>query len=539
MALSERAVRRATGAVVLALLGTCSCQGKQEAPPSGASGAPEQSATEGPEGNAGALNERDGGTVGAALCGRAAEPCCPAPLPACALELTCDAELGRCVPALTSSEGSRLCRDNADCPAGNTCCAGGRYGTCTALADQAECSLPDLAVRIDGQPELSTSELSAGDCSRSCVRGPGQRRLLGFGLSVFNLGGADVILGGRGSPGVTECTENSEVVYVDGLLSFELEGENGTWTGDGRLGPGCGTLSALFSTARHYSCDLLGLERNAYEMSNLGCPFVDISGAPPGKYTLRVRLNTDGPLAIPDKNLANNSLEIPVVLPFPLDPCVEGAIVEQGIRRECGWQQALIETCTPGEQVVVGCGGCDGDLQMRICAGSAPCLADTLIAWAGFDPLFSAAPSRVCPGAAFECPQNGSYSVLVSSYDAAAASSCTPRRVSYPDPLVPCAAAPFVLYAGLERECGWQPALSGPCTPGELVNLSCGACEGEVMLRACEQGTSCTRASNKALPLAYDDCQVWELQCPETGSFSSFVASYDESQPFSCDVVRL
>ncbi|HEU5077521.1 MAG TPA: hypothetical protein VFU02_25185 [Polyangiaceae bacterium] len=108
----------------------------------------------------------------------------------------------------------------------------------------------------------------------------------------------------------------------------------------------------------------------------------------------------------------------------PLSDCPSP---EAGPYRDCGWSMAAgFEgvSCTPGQDVVVGCGCsgggvCEGDPMIRVCEGSGACSAASSIA------LVDDACS-LCPETFFICPVSGIYTVLVASFSSPSTFACEP-----------------------------------------------------------------------------------------------------------------
>jgi hypothetical protein len=155
---------------------------------------------------------------------------------------------------------------------------------------------------------------------------------------------------------------------------------------------------------------------------------VDITDVPPGDYLLRITINPDRTIA--ESNYDNNVAEIPVSVAAPgsEDPTAPCSGPLNGPGRECGWALAdklQAVSCTPGDPILVGCGGCSGegvcggDPMLRVCAGKEACLA--------FEALASNDDScSFCPETTFECPPGGVYTVMTGAFTAGAFATCQP-----------------------------------------------------------------------------------------------------------------
>jgi uncharacterized protein YjbI with pentapeptide repeats len=89
------------------------------------------------------------------------------------------------------------------------------------------------------------------------------------------------------------------------------------------------------------------------------------------------------------------------------------AVQSSGAGRSCGFLSMGVGSCTPGQAVAVGGGGCglgasQGDTVMRVCSGTAPCEANSRsLLDSDEGACFSTSP-RV----SFTCPSSGFYNVL-------------------------------------------------------------------------------------------------------------------------------
>jgi hypothetical protein len=506
-------------------------------------------------------NDASGGSAaappGSALCGALDEACCRAPLPACGIDLECDSSRSTCVrlspptacgPGLAECtappEPSRLCQGDGDCAANETCCPAGALGICVALQSSAECPRSDLALAFLGNGARGTTypSTSSGDCRRSCYDGSGSRRVLEVGLRIFNVGNVDAVLGTPDTPGTQLGCEP----YVEGALFYELRTEDGTLVRqvDARLRPGCREDELPGPTQGRFSCELLGLERGYYEDDVAGCPGLDISGVPGGRYTLGARLELD-PESFPDTDTSNNRIEVPVTLldssvEFdPTAPCLsEGEIVISDDRVECGWTVAPVAECSPGEPFVASCSSCTGEGWLRLCDGDGPCLSSDSTT----GDLYG--ESGACPVVSDVCSESGAFTPMLSALDPIAGFHCDLTVTRYqPDPLMPCAEAPL----DASDECGWAMSLAESCVPGELVAIGCVECDGSPVLRACSGDGPCLRESDRFLGLGEGHtnggvpnvCPVVAFICPPEGSYTTLVSSADDELSYACSVERV
>jgi Lysyl oxidase len=399
-----------------------------------------------------------------ALCGGNGEVCCPEPSVPCGVQLECDPDSQLCRLEAPPAGTDRLCRSGRDCAAGQTCCMAGNYGTCLPL-DPAACPAPDLELFYDPAyvspaneaPGFGTGAFPAGlSVSRKtfsedsngagidpglplvdppaaafrscavekpqCLGGAGLRTLLHFSINVHNVGDADLILGPAGAPGVESAACDGANYFPKGwpqplrsppyrqhyLLYQLLDAAENVERHNYGLAPTVSCLPAAQSTSR-FSCEFLGLEKGAFETydESLECQWLDITGVPPGQYTLHVTVNPDHSLT--ERRYDNNFLDIPVHLPSPdlLAACPGSdnrLAFSVTAQRDCGWVAAPAASCTPGTSVDFGCPGCSGDPVLRICEGTSPCTSDQALA-SGND----VSSTDFCPVTRFVCPGGGTY----------------------------------------------------------------------------------------------------------------------------------
>lgn len=88
-----------------------------------------------------------------------------------------------------------------------------------------------------------------------------------------------------------------------------------------------------------------------------------------------------------------------------------------GLARACGWSAAGVGACTVGQTVHVAtsqCGGCLGDMMLRVCTGAAPC--EQLSRLAENDDTWTSTCQSLCPSADFVCPASGTFNVLTAPF---------------------------------------------------------------------------------------------------------------------------
>jgi hypothetical protein len=89
------------------------------------------------------------------------------------------------------------------------------------------------------------------------------------------------------------------------------------------------------------------------------------------------------------------------------------SLAVSGVGRSCGFVSMGVGSCTPGQAVQVGGGGCglgasQGDTVMRVCSGTAPCEQSSRALVASSE----GACFSTSPHVSFTCPDSGFYNVL-------------------------------------------------------------------------------------------------------------------------------
>lgn len=97
----------------------------------------------------------------------------------------------------------------------------------------------------------------------------------------------------------------------------------------------------------------------------------------------------------------------------------------------------------------------------------------------------------------------------------------------------------------IDRECGWTPAETFDCTPGQLYRVGCsacagiGSCTGDPMLRVCDPAAAGDNCSHPARILenqdACDACpRVRDLECPASGRLAVYSAAREVGTSYTC-----
>jgi hypothetical protein len=327
------------------------------------------------------------------------------------------------------------------CVSGLLCCkpcCDGRPAVCTTPVANAaglgigKCPLPDLTVSaatLRNSVGFGPITVAPSSCEvrEACVDQPGTRSTLHFDVTTPNVGTADLVLGsplgeaaalGEGFV-YSRCHEH---YHFAGYALYQLLDGSGAEVLRGKKRAFC--LEDFVPLERfplprpmnpQYDCNNQGISMGWADSyyNGLSCQYMDTSGVPAGRYTLRVTVNPDRifPELSYDNNTAEVAVDIPALTGAPTEPCL-GSVI--GVNRECGWRKVSSNSCTPGARVSVGCGAecglgkAEGDPMLRVCAGEDPC------SWPGLGNNDDCTPSAEVHGARvnFSCPASGRFTVL-------------------------------------------------------------------------------------------------------------------------------
>jgi hypothetical protein len=367
-------------------------------------------------------------------CGVRGRRCCEPPDERCQASLVCDEESSLCERAPT-----RYCASDAECPVEQICCISGLLGRCAATTHDS-CPTLDLTVST---PEIAQtdpivarptedSELERCLVQRGCLRPTSStdRQLLSFTLSVSNVGEADLVLGAAGmTPGITSGCDGRWA--IERFLRYQLIDAKGDAVVESYMSSICeASPSSVFSAP--FNCDFMGMWSGysqrytpiglVPEMGPDGaevyaahqCQWLDITGVPPGDYSLRVTVNPDGLFNELDQS-NNRADDLQVVIPNFDDitqPCGDPAnpLFGAGVYQECAWSpsEEQVETgttsCVADESIELVCYGCG---KVRICDGEGPCRSASSI--------YSTESCSFISG--FSCPVSATFSIWLATDD--------------------------------------------------------------------------------------------------------------------------
>jgi hypothetical protein len=194
-----------------------------------------------------------------------------------------------------------------------------------APASGAPPARPDLVV--DG-PTLAASwsvqlaYLLEDSCkvAAGCAGGPGFRRLLDFRVKVANVAEADLHLGDPSTNPLFTTDACDGSLRLQGFLEYELLGQGGA-VAAGFLRPACVAEGLPYlgepwvPAGPEHDCSDQGIQRGwAVEFSRRDdCAWLDVTGVPPGTYTLRVKVNPSR--AITEDGYQNNAADVEITIP--------------------------------------------------------------------------------------------------------------------------------------------------------------------------------------------------------------------------------
>ena len=213
---------------------------------------------------------------------------------------------------------------------------GGAYGETELNWNQTGGALPDLIVWGPGAaPYIINQTFVANDCQvvEGCVAA-GPRTLLKFNTETRNIGAGDMVMG--------DPSTNSLFVWAlcHGHWHFEefaqytvLDSSNNVFTTGHKIGFCIEDVKAWSPTAnpngKYGNCNHtngvdMGIQagwEDVYD-TNTQCQFIDITGAPPGDYTLQIVINPDN--LIVESDYANNTTLVPFTVVPAATSCGNG-----------------------------------------------------------------------------------------------------------------------------------------------------------------------------------------------------------------------
>jgi hypothetical protein len=189
------------------------------------------------------------------------------------------------------------------------------------------CNAPDLIVDTQNLGPLFADVLitdATCELLEGCVGSTGWRKLLLFTVTTPNIGSADLALGVPANlPELFHYSECHSHYHFDEYARYELR-DGDTVVAVGHKQAFC--MLDLLSWAwpfelGKFDCSNQGISRGFWDTydSGLPCQWVDVTGTPPGNYTLHITLNQprrDHAFAVlNERDYANNAIAVPVSIP--------------------------------------------------------------------------------------------------------------------------------------------------------------------------------------------------------------------------------
>jgi hypothetical protein len=249
----------------------------------------------------------------------------------------CEAgEGGYCEPGANACPGELLCCSQGPLNIGVHRCeppvAGLDYENPPATPEDPGtgplgCNAPDLIVDPSFiMPIFHEIMVTHGTCEllERCVGAPGWRKVMLFAVTTPNIGSADLALGvPANQPELFHYSQCHSHYHFDEYARYELL--------DGDQVVGVGHKQAFCMTDLYgwawpfelgkFNCDNQGISRGFLDTYDAGlpCQWIDITGIPPGDYTLHIALNQprrDHALPIlNERDYGNNEITVPITIP--------------------------------------------------------------------------------------------------------------------------------------------------------------------------------------------------------------------------------
>jgi len=240
---------------------------------------------------------------------------CPAPCDLCLPEQWCvEPVVGLPVQCLDSCPEDRRGLDGVCCPTGS------RY------EEGIGCPLPDLtvdAVYLADHQVFAQRFFEDASCEivEGCIDAPGDRRLLRFGLRTPNIGAGNLHFGDPTANPLFVWSDCHFHNHFNGYARYRLLDGAGQEVASGHKQAFClldfEPIDPADPRDGLYDCQYQGIQAgwaDIYE-ARLPCQWIDITGVPPGDYTIEASVNFEG--LIVESDLGNNTVTVPVTIEDP------------------------------------------------------------------------------------------------------------------------------------------------------------------------------------------------------------------------------
>ena len=167
-------------------------------------------------------------------------------------------------------------------------------------------------------PYFTTTYFPPDDCAiqHGCTL-QGTRRLLRFTTQARNIGKTDLYLGGPSNNRLFVWDPCHGHWHYNNYASYRLLSDNATVAAGNKLGfcvEDIGRWDSQSPPTSRYNCANQGIQAGWYDVytGDITCQWIDVTGIPPGNYTLEIHLNPYG--YIKEANTNNNVGTVPVTI---------------------------------------------------------------------------------------------------------------------------------------------------------------------------------------------------------------------------------
>ena len=204
--------------------------------------------------------------------------------------------------------------------------ANGANGNFTLRWAQASVGLPDLSLVASAvNPQISTENFSPTSCAvlEGLIQA-GTRTIIRFDTETENSGTADLFFGNPANNPLFVWAPCHAHYHFQNYMSYRLRGPNGQIAATG-LKVGFCVLdvfrwSSSAKSSATYNCTDQGISVGWGDLydSTLDGQWIDITGLPPGNYTMELEANPQG--IIQEANYSNNLITVPITIGNPTAP---------------------------------------------------------------------------------------------------------------------------------------------------------------------------------------------------------------------------
>jgi hypothetical protein len=204
--------------------------------------------------------------------------------------------------------------------------ANGASGNFTLRWVQASVPLPDLSLVASAvNPQISTENFSTNSCAvlEGLIQS-GTRTIIRFDTETENSGTADLVFGDPADNPLFVWAPCHAHYHFNNYMSYRLRGPDGSIAATG-LKVGFCVLdvfrwSSTANSTATYSCTNQGISVGWGDLydSTLDGQWIDITGLPPGNYTMELEANPQG--IIQESDYDNDTITVPITIGDPSAP---------------------------------------------------------------------------------------------------------------------------------------------------------------------------------------------------------------------------